>query len=99
MLIAIKTKCQEEIFFIYFQRKGEKYDYNFYFYFEFYKAKITILKKLASNRLVNFKNKTPLYDYIRIISLFFKNSKFLSEAAKMRHARLKQSLSSISIGK
>ena len=59
----------------------------------------TLKKKLASNRLVNFKNKTPLYDYIRIISLFFKNSKFLSEAAKMRQARLKQSLSSISIGK
>lgn len=100
MLTVIKTKCQGKIFFIYFQRKGEKYDYNFYFYFEFYKTKIkTLKKKLASNRLVNFKNKTPLYDYIRIISLFFKNSKFLSEAAKMRQARLKQSLSSISIGK
>ena len=47
MLTAIKIKCQEEKFFIYFQRKGEKYDYNFYFYFEFYKAKITILKKVG----------------------------------------------------
>lgn len=89
----------ENIFYL-LSRERKNYDSDFYYYFIFYKTKIkTLKKKLVNNWLTNFKNKTPLYDYIRIISLFFKNSKFLSEAAKMRHARLKQSLSSISIGK
>ena len=87
----------ENIFYL-LSRERKNYDSDFYYYFIFYKTKIKTLKKrLANNWLTNF-NKSS-YDYIRIISLFFKNSKFLSEAAKMRQARLKQSLSSISIGK